>query len=144
MRVISSNVRRSENGRPDWFTGPVWLDEIAVGVAPSNLRVHSVTFSPGAERLGTHTLWAKLSMFCRVWEVFKGRASRWREIRPGYSVWIEPGERYWHGASPAHVFVHLAVQEATPDGEEASWFEHVTEEEYNAPPKAIGGEGMAQ
>ena len=144
MRVISSNARRSENGRPDWFTGPVWLDEIAVGVAPSNLRVHSITFSPGARTAWhTHPLGQALHVLSGVGRVQR-QGEPVREIRPGYSVWIEPGERYWHGASPAHVFVHLAVQEATPDGEEASWFEHVTEEEYNAPPKAIGGEGMAQ
>lgn len=132
MRVILSNARRSENGSRNWFTGTVWLDEIVVGVPPSNLRVHSVTFAPGARTAWhTHPLGQALHVLSGVGRVQKA-GEPVREIRPGDSVWVEPGERHWHGASPDHVFVHLAVQEATPSGEEATWLEHVTEEEYSA------------
>jgi quercetin dioxygenase-like cupin family protein len=48
MTVIHDAERASEPGRPDWFTGTVWLDEIAVGTPPSHMRVHAVTFEPGA------------------------------------------------------------------------------------------------
>jgi hypothetical protein len=48
MKVIRDAERASEPGRPDWFTGTVWLDEIAVGTPPSHLRVDAVTFEPGA------------------------------------------------------------------------------------------------
>jgi hypothetical protein len=36
-------------------------------------------------------------------------------------------------AAPDRIFVHLAIQEARVDGNEAQWFEHVTEEEYHHP-----------
>ena len=33
------------------------------------------------------------------------------EIRSGDVVWIPPGKRHWHGASPTTAMTHLAVQE---------------------------------
>jgi hypothetical protein len=34
------------------------------------------------------------------------------EIRPGDVVWFAPGEKHWHGASPAVAMTHIAIQEA--------------------------------
>ncbi len=135
MRIMASHDHRSQPGRADWFTGTVWLDEIAVGEPPSNLRVHSVTFQPGARTAWhTHPLGQVLHVVSGVGRVQRAGGSV-REVRPGDTVWIAPGERHWHGASPDRVFMHIAVQEATADGEEASWLEHVTDEEYNLPPE---------
>lgn len=50
--------------------------------------------------------------------------------------WIEPGERQWHGSAPGRVF----VQEATPSGKEASWFEHVAEDQYRETPELFSKE----
>jgi len=52
-----------------------------------------------------------------------------REIRPGDTVWIAPGEVHWHGASPTTGLVHITVQEAA-DGKYVEWMQHVTDEEY--------------
>jgi len=52
-----------------------------------------------------------------------------KEIRPGDTVWIAPGEVHWHGASPTTGMVHITVQEAA-DGKYADWMEKVTDEEY--------------
>lgn len=57
-----------------------------------------------------------------------------REIRPGDTVWIEPGEVHWHGAAPGRTMVHLAIQEADENGVDVIWLQHVTEEDYAAPP----------
>jgi quercetin dioxygenase-like cupin family protein len=54
-------------------------------------------------------------------------------MRPGDTVWIEPGEKHWHGASPDVAMVHLAFQEAL-DGKHVVWLEHVTDEQYAVPP----------
>jgi len=54
-----------------------------------------------------------------------------REIRPGDTVWIAPGEKHWHGASPDIAMVHIALQESL-DGKHVTWLEHVTDEQYNA------------
>ena len=54
-----------------------------------------------------------------------------REIRPGDVVWIPPGEKHWHGASPTNSMTHIAMQEAL-DGNYATWMEKVTDAEYSA------------
>ena len=54
-----------------------------------------------------------------------------REIRPGDVVWIPPGEKHWHGASPTNGMTHIAMQEAL-DGSYVTWMEHVTDAEYSA------------
>jgi quercetin dioxygenase-like cupin family protein len=54
-----------------------------------------------------------------------------QEIRPGDVVWIPPGEKHWHGASPTNAMTHIAMQEAA-DGSYVTWMEHVTDAEYSA------------
>jgi len=46
-------------------------------------------------------------------------------------VWIPPGEKHWHGASPTNGMTHIAMQEAL-DGNYATWMEKVTDAEYSA------------
>jgi quercetin dioxygenase-like cupin family protein len=136
MEVLQSAARCSEHGPPDWFTGTVWLDEIAVSKPPSNLRVHSVSFEPGARTAWhSHPLGQVLHAVSGIGRV-QTEGGPVRELRPGDSVRIEPGERHWHGSAPDRVFVHLAVQEATSTGEEASWFEHVAEDQYRQAPES--------
>jgi quercetin dioxygenase-like cupin family protein len=84
-----SSVRPTGRGSDEWFTGTVWLDEVALGVPPSGLRVHSVTFEPGA----------------RV----QSEGGSIHEIRPGDTVWIALGVLHWHGAAPDRIFAHLAI-----------------------------------
>ena len=55
-------------------------------------------------------------------------------IRPGDSVFFEPGEEHWHGAAPDRFMTHMAMQEADDSGSPVEWGEHVTDEEYNAAP----------
>ena len=43
----------SRRGPAEWFTGDVWLDEIAAPTAPSRLAALSVHFSPGPGLPGT-------------------------------------------------------------------------------------------
>jgi quercetin dioxygenase-like cupin family protein len=134
MQIKRSAAHTTQAGSADWFTGIVWLDEIAIGMPPSVLRVHSVTFEPGARTAWhTHPVGQVLHVLSGVGRV-QQRPGPVREIRPGDTVWIDPGEWHWHGAAPDRLFVHLAIQEARADGNEAQWFEQVTEEEYQLPP----------
>ncbi len=63
----------------------------------------------------------------------RGLAQRWggpiEEIRPGDVVWFEPGEKHWHGATPATAMTHIAIQESL-DGKAVDWLEHVNDEQY--------------
>jgi 4-carboxymuconolactone decarboxylase len=64
-----------------------------------------------------------------------GRVQRFgkpvQEIRTGDVVWIPPGVKNWHGASPNQTMTHIAVQEHL-DGRVVEWYEHVTDVEYGS------------
>ena len=53
------------------------------------------------------------------------------EIRPGDVVWFSPGEKHWHGATPAMAMTHIAIQEKL-DGKVVDWMEQVSDEQYRA------------
>jgi quercetin dioxygenase-like cupin family protein len=57
-------------------------------------------------------------------------------IRPGDRVFFEPGENHWHGAAPSRFMVHIAMQQADETGSPVAWGDHVTDEQYNSPPRS--------
>jgi quercetin dioxygenase-like cupin family protein len=71
-----------------------------------------------------------------------GRAQSWggpvEEIRPGDVVWFAPGEKHWHGASPATAMTFIAIQERF-DGKIVDWMEKVSDEQ-----SPIGHPGLNQ
>ena len=90
----------------------------------------SVTFEPGARTAWhTHPLGQTLiaTAGCGLVQSWGGPVVK---IRPGDVVWCPPGEKHWHGASPATAMTHIAIQEAL-DGKMVEWLEHVTDEQYS-------------
>lgn len=130
MKILSSKDRASRKGPSDWFSGNVWLDEIAVGVEPSRLGAFRVSFEPGARTAWhTHPLGQTLHVLSGFGLVqLEGQPVE--EIRPGDTVVIAPNERHWHGAAANHTMVHLAMQEMDAQGVNVVWMEKVTDEEY--------------
>ena len=129
MDVIPATARPSRRGPADWFTGTVWLDEVAVCGPPSRVTSNRVTFEPGARtHWHTHPVGHVIHVLSGV-----GRAQAVggpvRELLPGDTVVFAPGERHWHGAAPDRLFVHLAVQEKE-GGSSVTWLEPVTDAEY--------------
>jgi len=119
----------------DPVTGTVWHDPIVDAPAPARVRAARVSFELGARTAWhTHPLGQALHVLSGV-----RRVQTWgepvREIRPGDTVWISPGEKHWHGASPGIGMVHLAMQQAL-DGSLVTWMEPVTAEQYHGTPEA--------
>lgn len=132
MDIRSSGTQPSRRMSADWFTGTVWQDPLIDTPAPARLRGARVSFEPGARTAWhTHPLGQTLLVVSGL-----GRVQTWggpvREIHPGDVVWIPPGEKHWHGASPESAMVHVALQEHL-DGVHVVWLEHVTDEQYKAP-----------
>jgi hypothetical protein len=48
------------------------------------------------------------------------------------TVYIEPDEEHWHGATADRFMAHVAIQEADDRGQVVSWLDHVTDQEYGA------------
>ena len=130
MDIVKAEVKPSERGPGEWFTGVVWLDEIVSTGHSSSLRVHRVTFEPGARTAWhTHPIGQVLHVLSGIGRVQQaGKAVQ--TVRPGDTIHIAPDEKHWHGAAPNRVFVHLALQEAEEDGTEATWLNHVSDAEY--------------
>ena len=116
---------------PEYFTGNVMQDPIIVTAAPARLVANSVSFQAGARTAWhTHPLGQTLYVIAGLGRI-QAKGGPIREIRPGDVIWIPPGEKHWHGASPTNGMTHLAMQEAL-DGDAVTWMEKVTDEEYSA------------
>ena len=99
--------------------------------APARLNCSRVSFEPGARTAWhSHPLGQTLYVMSGIGRV-QAKGGPIREIRPGDVVWIPPGEKHWHGASPTNGMTHIAMQEAL-DGVYSNWMEHVTDAEYSA------------
>jgi len=112
MKIEKSGSKPTRRGPSEWFTGDVWVDEIAPPDAPARVHVlqvlHIIAGLGRVQKSGEPTV----------------------DVHPGDTVWIPPDERHWHGAAPGHSMVHLAVQRATDDGTEVTWYEQVAPADY--------------
>jgi quercetin dioxygenase-like cupin family protein len=132
MQIIRNSVETA-TGRSDWFTGTVYIDAIAAPSEGSRLQASSVHFTPGA-RTAWHTH-PNGQTICVTEGVglAQRRGGPVEVIRPGDRVFFEPGEDHWHGAAPNRFMTHLAMVEVDEKGNAATWGDHVTDDEYNAP-----------
>ena len=131
MNIQRAGSQPSSKGPADWFTGTVRIDPLFQASPPARVAGVSVTFEPGSRTAWhTHPLGQTLYVISGVGRV-QTKGGPIREIRPGDVVWIPPGEKHWHGASPANGMTHIAMQEAQ-DGSFVTWMEPVTDAEYSA------------
>lgn len=129
MKITKTGSTPSAKGPAEYFTGTVRIDCPFCG--SGNLSGATVTFEPGA-RTAWHTHPRGQTLLVTAGFGLIGRAGgQVQEIRPGDTVWIEPGEKHWHGASPDCAMTHIAIAEMK-DGKAVDWMEHVTDEEYSA------------
>jgi quercetin dioxygenase-like cupin family protein len=129
MNIKRNGSTPSARGPADYFTGTVRIDYPFQGSAPARVGGATVTFEPGARTAWhTHPLGQTLLVFSGLGRVQR-EGGPIEEIRAGDTVWIEPGEKHWHGASPTTAMTHVAIAEGL-DGKVVDWMEHVTDEQY--------------
>jgi quercetin dioxygenase-like cupin family protein len=129
MEITRAGSLSSGKGPSEWFTGTVRIDPLLNRFDPARVQGASVTFEPSARTAWhTHPLGQSLIVTAGF-----GRVQRWggpiEEIRPGDVVWLAPGEKHWHGASPKTAMTHIAIQEVQ-DGKVVDWLEQVSDGEY--------------
>jgi quercetin dioxygenase-like cupin family protein len=135
---ITRNSLDTSPGPDAWFTGAVYIDPVAVPSEPSRVSASCVHFTPGAR-----TAWHMHPNGQTIW-VLEGvglcqrRGGPVEVIRPGDRVFFEPGEEHWHGASATRFMAHLAMLQVDDEGNNATWLDHVTDEEYAAAPPITG------
>lgn len=129
LDIKRNGSQSSTRGRPEWFTGEVRIDQPFEANDPARIFGATVTFEPGARTAWhTHPLGQTLFVtFGLGWAQLEGGPVE--EIRPGDVVWIAPGAKHWHGATPTTPMTHIAVVEKL-NGKTADWLEKVSEEQY--------------
>jgi len=133
MRITRSTLETGA-GPSDWFTGAVFLDAVASPSDASRVSATNVHFTPGA-RTAWHTHPNGQTIFVLEGVGYAQRRGGPIEvIRPGDSVFFEPGEEHWHGATATRFMTHLALLDVDDEGRNATWLEHVTDEQYGAAP----------
>lgn len=129
MIITWSGTQPPQKGLAEYFTGSVRIDSRFQGQAPARIGGATVTFEPGARTAWhTHPLGQTLIITSGLgWVQVEGGLKE--EVRPGDVVWFAPGEKHWHGASPAAAMIHIAIAESLY-GKSVDWMEHVTDEQY--------------
>lgn len=103
----------------------------AVKVEPGSFDAHKPLLPAGQSYHGDHA-----SVFYQVIVTHgSGFVQEWqqpaRAIHPGDTVWIAPGVKHWHGASPHEGMTHVAIAESL-NGETVTWMEKVDAAHYAA------------
>jgi len=129
MEIKRNGAQPSGKGAAEHFTGVVRIDPLFQPTDPSRTLGLSVTFEPGARTAWhTHPLGQTLVVTAGCGQA-RREGGPVEEIRPGDVVWIPPGEKHWHGASPTTSMTHIALQEQL-DGKVIDWMEKVSDEQY--------------
>lgn len=127
MHIIRSGEQPSRPGPADWFTGAVTIAAPFEG--DGNLSGATVSFAAGARtNWHTHPRGQTLLVVSGLGRVQR-EGGPIEEIRPGDTIWFEPGERHWHGAAPDSAMTHVAIAEKE-DGEAVTWQEPVSDADY--------------
>lgn len=125
ITVTHPGSQPSTTGPAENFTGTVRVDSRFQGTTPARIGGAIVTFEPGARTAWhSHPLGQTLIVTLGV-----GLVQEWggpvQEIGPGDIIWIPPGVKHWHGASPTNGMSHIAFSESL-DGKSVEWMEKVT------------------
>ena len=129
MEIKRIGSQPSIKGPADWFTGAVRIDPMFDRQDPARVSGATVTFEPGARTAWhTHPLGQTLIVTGGCGWVQREGASI-EEVHPGDVVWFPPGEKHWHGATPATAMTHIAIQEKL-NGKVVDWMEHVSDDQY--------------
>src|SRR3982751_788873 len=121
-------------GRAEWFTGAVLIDGIRNPDERSAIGCAHVRFSPGARTAWHRHPKGQTLYVTDGYGYVQRRGGEIEIIKPGDTVFIEPGEEHWHGAAHDRFMAHIAMQEADEQGNVVTWLDHVTDMEYkNAP-----------
>lgn len=125
MQIIAPNQEPGGGKGGPTFTGDVYTH--VTKEASDGVAINNVNFSPGAR-----TFWHRhengqilLVLAGKGWVQSIGEPTR--VIRTGDTVWIQPGELHWHGATDHSYMVHKAISLG-----ETSWEKQVDEGDYGS------------
>lgn len=127
--ITKAGSSPSVKGSSEYFTGNVRVDPLFTANDSAHFSGAYVTFEPGARTSWhTHPAGQRLIITSGV-----GWIQEWGgpivEVRAGDVVWIPPGIKHWHGATPTTAMTHIALS-GVLDGKSVEWLEKVSDEQY--------------
>jgi len=129
MKILTPAGQPSAAGPEQTFTGRVRVDRFFAAPAPARTGSAIVTFEPGARTAWhSHPAGQLLYILSGLGWVQKAGEAR-RTVQAGDTVWVEPGEKHWHGATDRTAMSHVAIAENL-DGRSSDWMEHVCDADY--------------
>lgn len=131
MLYYPAASRPPKPGPADYFTGDVMMAPLIEAPDPARLRGLTVTFQPAARTAWhTHPL-GQTIIITNGYGLCQREGGEVQALSPGDVVYFEPEEKHWHGASPASIMTHIALQEAL-NGSHVTWLEKVSDADYFA------------
>ncbi len=130
--ITRAGSQASIKGSSAYFTGNVTIQSIFTPKHPdAPFGAGYVTFEPGARSFWhTHPTGQHLIVTDGI-----GRTGtvdgKVEEFKAGDALWCPAGIKHWHGASPTSSMTHIALTGSLPDGNNVTWMEEVTDEQYN-------------
>jgi quercetin dioxygenase-like cupin family protein len=122
---ISDDQGGSQRGEEPYYSGEVWMDQLAVPGEQTRLSMLRVHFSPGA-RTNWHT-----HPTGQILHVVNGtgriqvRGAQVQRLRAGDTAVSPAGEWHWHGAASDAMMTMISVQGTDADGAVVHWGEPV-------------------
>jgi len=133
LQISRSEARPAVPAPAEHFTGVVRIQPLFDAIPPARTSGASVTFEAGARTAWhTHPLGQRLIVTSGVGRIQRS-GDRVEAIRAGDVVWIPPGQKHWHGATPTTAMSHIAIQESL-DGNAVEWLEKVSDQQYRGEP----------
>ncbi|GAB4064081.1 cupin domain-containing protein [Ancylobacter sonchi] len=132
IQVTEAGSNRSIIAPAQNFSGTAAVTPLFPGNAETHATGGLVNFTPGA-RTAWHTHPAGQMLIItsgRGWVQEEGRERI--VVRAGDVVWIPVGVKHWHGATASDAMAHIALS-YMKDGNNVTWMEQVTDEQYAAP-----------
>src|SRR5712675_1933880 len=133
-RIMRAASRPTAKAEPANFVGTVLSDPVFAPEGPSRLRASRVTFMPGGRtNWHQHAVGQILHVLSGVGR-YQLEGEPVQEIRPGATVVIPPYARHWHGSAPGTLMYHLAMSKIDEQGNATTWFEGMSDADYNRSP----------
>ena len=134
MKLQHAEDQKTQRGSSESFSGTAWQQTLAVGEAPNPLHVARVTFEPGARTVWHAHPHGQVLIATAGVGRFQSAGRPVLPLLPGDSVAIAPDEKHWHGAAPEQLFIHISIQAADDRGQQATWMEPVSDQDYARAP----------
>jgi quercetin dioxygenase-like cupin family protein len=116
MDLKSVEARRElahPHPRPEWFSGPVWVQELNESEDAPGLEIFAVFFDAGARTM-PHTHSTEQLLAFLEGEGIVGTRDERRLYGPGGLAIIPADTWHWHGATPASSMCHLSIRPGGP------------------------------